>query len=138
MLSVYEGRSERKRRGYFCPIPHREREVASTGLHRGTLRVVFDIYIEAATAPRVRRRQHEQDGPFSGLRVINHVGDVVVIELLPDHLPRRRLGEGEHLRLGQVRQTLTGRGILTGGLGSEHSSRYKTCETQDKTDSSEH
>src|SRR4029077_17444683 len=101
------------RRGYFFPIPHREREVASTGLHRGTLRVVFDIYIEAATARRVRRLLREQDGPFSGLRVKNHAGDVVVIALLPDHLPRRRLGEGEHLRLSQVRQTLTGRGILT-------------------------
>jgi hypothetical protein len=113
MLSVYVGRSERKRRGYFGPILTEERKVASTGLHRGILRVVVDIHIEAVSAYSVQRLLLEQDGPFSGVRVKNHAGDVVVIELLADHLPGCRLGEGEHLRLGQVRGTLAGEGVLT-------------------------
>ena len=85
----------------------------------------------------MRRLLREQDGPFSGVRIKNHAGDILVIELLPDHLPGCRFGEGEHLRPGQVRGTLAGRGILTSGLSRAHSHRYKTCETQGKTASSE-
>ena len=80
-------------------------------MYRDILRVVFDIHIETATVRRVRRLLSEQDGPSSGVRVKNHAGDVVVMELLPDHLPGCSFGKSEHLRLGQVRGTLAGRGI---------------------------
>lgn len=87
--------------------------MSSTGLHRGILRVVVDIYIEEAMARRARGSLREQDGPFSGVRVKNRAGDVVVIELLPDHLSGCRFGEGEHFGLGQVRGTRAGRCILS-------------------------